>query len=250
MAGVSERTRLDQFLADRGLSETRARARDAILRGHVRVDGVTAAKPGQLVSDASTVVVDDPAAAYVSRAALKLVAALDHFGLDIAGRVALDIGASTGGFTEVALGRGARHVVAIDVGHGQMHPRIAADPRVTRIDGLNARALSRPDLGGHRVDLVISDVSFISLKLALPPALSLAEPGALGIFLVKPQFEAGREAIGKGGLLKDRLQGETIARDMADWLETQDGWRPVGTTASPISGGDGNREYLLVGRKA
>nr|WP_285292482.1 TlyA family RNA methyltransferase [Aureimonas altamirensis] len=241
---------MDQFLADRGFSETRARARDAILRGHVRIDGVTASKPGQLVSDGSTVEVDDPAAAYVSRAALKLVAALDHFRLDIAGRVALDIGASTGGFTEIALLRGASHVVAIDVGHGQMHPRIAADMRVTRIDGLNARALARQDLRGHPVDLLVSDVSFISLKLALPPALSLAEPGALGIFLVKPQFEAGRDAIGKGGLLKDRAQGEAIARDMAGWLEAQDGWRSIGTTASPISGGDGNREFLLVGRKA
>ncbi|WP_285293864.1 TlyA family RNA methyltransferase [Aureimonas altamirensis] len=250
MAGVSERTRLDQFLVDRGLSETRARARDAILRGHVRVDGVAASKPGQLVSDTVSVDMDDPASAYVSRAALKLVAALDHFSLDIAGRVALDIGASTGGFTQVALLSGARHVVAIDVGHGQMHPSIAADPRVTRIDGLNARALTRPDLGGHPVDLIVSDVSFISLKLALPPALSLAEPGALGIFLVKPQFEAGRDAIGKGGLLKDRSQGEAIARDMSGWLGAQDGWRPVGTTASPIAGGDGNREYLLVGRKA
>ena len=247
---MSERTRLDQFLADRGFSETRARARDAILRGHVRIDGVTASKPGQLVSDGSTVEVDDPAAAYVSRAALKLVAALDHFRLDIAGRVALDIGASTGGFTEIALLRGASHVVAIDVGHGQMHPRIAADMRATRIDGLNARTLTRQDLRGHPVDLLVSDVSFISLKLALPPALSLAEPGALGIFLVKPQFEAGRDAIGKGGLLKDRAQGEAIARDMAGWLEAQDGWRSIGTTASPISGGDGNREFLLVGRKA
>ncbi len=247
---MSERTRLDQFLADRGFSETRARARDAILRGHVRVDGVTASKPGQIVSDGSTVEVDDPAAAYVSRAALKLVAALDHFSLDIAGRVALDIGASTGGFTQIALLRGASHVVAIDVGHGQMHPRIAADMRVTRIDGLNARALTRQDLRGHPVDLVVSDVSFISLKLALPPALSLAEPGALGIFLVKPQFEAGRDAIGKGGLLKDRAQGEAIARDMAGWLEARDGWRSIGTSASPISGGDGNREFLLVGRKA
>lgn len=247
---MSERTRLDQLLVDRGLSETRARARDAILRGHVRVDGVTASKPGQPVSDAVSVDMDDPASAYVSRAALKLAAALDHFNLDIAGRVALDIGASTGGFTQVALLSGVRHVVAIDVGHGQMHPRIAEDPRVTRIDGLNARALTRQDLRGHPVDLVISDVSFISLKLALPPALSLAEPGALGIFLVKPQFEAGRDAIGKGGLLKDRSLGDTIARDMSGWLEAQEGWRSVGTTTSPIAGGDGNREYLLVGRKA
>lgn len=247
---MSERIRLDQFLADKGISQTRARARDSILRGHVRVDGTTATKPAQLVAHDATIEMDDPAGVHVSRAALKLVAALDHFQLDITGRIALDIGASTGGFTEIALLRGAHNVVAIDVGHDQMHPRIAADPRVTRIDGLNARSLTRQDLRDHSVDLILSDVSFISLKLALPPALSLAEPGAIGIFLVKPQFEAGREAIGKGGLLKDRAQAETIAQDLAGWLDAQPGWHTIGTTASPIAGGDGNREYLLVGRKA
>ncbi|WP_062227479.1 TlyA family RNA methyltransferase [Aureimonas frigidaquae] len=246
---MSDRTRLDQALADRGLCESRARARDAILRGHVTIDGQLCLKPGQRIADTAVLALNDPAAAYVSRAALKLEAALDGFALDIAGRVALDVGASTGGFTQVALARGARHVVALDVGHDQLHKRLAKDPRVTRIDGLNARALEERHLAGHAIDLVLSDVSFISLTLALPPALALAEPGALGIFLVKPQFEAGREAIGKGGIVRDAAVGPRIAQGLAEWLDGQPGWRSIGILPSPIAGGDGNQEFLLAGRK-
>lgn len=241
--------RLDQLLVELGLFATRSRARDAIQRGTVKVDGKPVTKPGQTVPRAAKISVDDPASAYVSRAALKLIAALDHFDLDVKGRTALDIGASTGGFTQVLLERGAAHVLAIDVGHDQLHETLRADPRVTNKEGLNARALELSHLDGREIDCVVSDVSFISLKLALPPALALAQKGAICALLVKPQFEAGREAIGKGGILRDPKDGERIAEELRSWLETQAGWRALGLCPSPIEGGDGNREYLLAGKK-
>ena len=241
--------RLDQLLVELGLFATRSRARDAIQRGTVKVDGKPVIKPGQTVPHTAKISVDDPASAYVSRAALKLIAALDHFDLDVKGRTALDIGASTGGFTQVLLERGAAHVLAIDVGHDQLHETLRADPRVTNKEGLNARALEHSHLDGREIDCVVSDVSFISLKLALPPALAFAQKGAICALLVKPQFEAGREAIGKGGILRDPKDGERIAEELRLWLETQAWWRALGLCPSPIEGGDGNREYLLAGKK-
>ncbi|RUW62239.1 TlyA family RNA methyltransferase [Mesorhizobium sp. M7A.F.Ca.US.008.03.1.1] len=246
---ASTRQRLDDLLVQRGLFASRSRARDAVERGTVTVDGVLARKPGQSVLPQCHVTIDDPAQGYVSRAALKLIGGLDHFGLDPAGREALDIGASTGGFTQVLLERGAAHVTAIDVGHGQMHPDIGGDPRVTVIEGLNARDLAFADLGGRIPDFIVSDVSFISLKLALPPALGLAKAGAKAMFLVKPQFEAGRDAIGKGGLLKDPYDASRVAGLLQDWLDSVPGWRSLGLHLSPIEGGDGNREFLLGGIK-
>lgn len=243
------RMRLDELLVLRGLFGSRSRARDAIERGTVRIGGVLAAKPGASVAEDAAITVDDPARAYVSRAALKLIAGLDRFRLDPSGRQALDIGASTGGFTQVLLERGARHVIAIDVGHGQMDASLRADPRVSCLEGVNARDLKGALLGGIAPDFIVSDVSFISLRLALPPALNLASQGALGIFLVKPQFEAGREAIGKGGLLRDPDEGARVAEKLRDWLDSVPGWRSIGLCPSPIEGGDGNREYLLAGVK-
>ncbi len=244
------RLRLDQFLVQRGDFPSRSRARDAILRGSVRIDGAPVDKPGALVAPTAGVEIADAARAYVSRAALKLIAALDHFGFDPSGRNALDIGASTGGFTQVLLERGASHVHCVDVGHGQLHPRLAADPRVTGFEGLNARDLETRHLGGASIGAVVSDVSFISLRLALPPALSLAAPGAFAALLVKPQFEAGRAAIGKGGLLRDPSRGAAIADALSAWLDGLPGWRSLGTIASPIAGGDGNEEFLLGGIRA
>lgn len=241
--------RLDQLLVARGLFKTRSRARDAIQRGTVRVNGTVITKPGDTCAPDVRIDVDDPAGAYVSRAALKLIAALDHFNLSPEGRHALDVGASTGGFTQVLLERGAAQVSAIDVGHGQMAADIASDARVTNIEGLNARNLTRQDLPEGPIDFVVSDVSFISLKLALPPALSLAEDGALCILLVKPQFEAGKENIGKKGLLKDAGLGPKIAEELEAWLTNECGWQSLGITPSPIEGGDGNHEYLLAGQK-
>ena len=246
---TSARQRLDDLLVARGLFASRSRAADAVRRGTVGVDGVVVSKPGQSVPADAAIAVDDPARGYVSRAALKLAAGLDRFGFDVKGCEVLDVGASTGGFTQLLLERGAAHVTALDVGHGQLHASLAADPRVTSIEGLNARDVTAADLGGRVPDLVVCDVSFISLKLALPPALGLAAPGARAVLLVKPQFEAGREAIGKGGLLRDPADAERVAHDLRGWLDGLPGWRALGLCPSPIEGGDGNREFLLGGVK-
>jgi len=247
---LPDRDRLDQMLVRLGLYESRSRARDAIARGAVLVDGRAVTKAGAVVASGAGITLCDPARAYVSRAALKLKAGLAAFGFDPAGRVCLDIGASTGGFTQVLLEAGASHVLAVDVGHDQLHASLAADPRVSNLEALNARELSRDHLEGRAVGAVVSDVSFISLKLALPPALDLATPGAFAVALVKPQFEAGRAAIGKGGLLKNAAQGPLIAEDLAAWLNGQPGWAAVGPIASPIEGQDGNHEFLIGGVKS
>ncbi|MDI6026654.1 TlyA family RNA methyltransferase [Corticibacterium sp. UT-5YL-CI-8] len=246
---ASARCRLDELLVARGYFASRSRARDAVLRGAVRIDGSPAAKPGQTVALDVEIQVEDPAANYVSRAALKLIAGLDHFGLKPNGCHALDIGASTGGFTQVLLERGASHVVAVDVGHGQMHDSLRGDARVSTLEGINARHLTLGDIGGVAPDFLVSDVSFISLKLALPPALELVLPGARGLFLIKPQFEAGKDAIGKGGLLKAPGVADLVAESLRQWLDEQPGWRAIGLCPSPIEGGDGNREFLLAGAK-
>lgn len=252
MAITEENTkplRLDQFLVEQGFCATRSRARDAIRRGTVSVNGKPVKKPAAHVSGAAKVTIDDAASSYVSRAALKLVHGLDHFGLDPADRICLDIGASTGGFTQILLERGAQKVFAIDVGHGQMHTDVAVDPRVLNMEGLNARDLSPELFDGEMPDFIVSDVSFISLKLALPPALNFAAPGSLGLFLVKPQFEVGREHIGKGGIVTDMALARQTASNVAGWLDQQPGWSSIGLTESPIEGGSGNREFLLAGRK-
>ena len=248
-ASTDARLRLDQLLVDRGLFATRSRARDAIARGRVKLDGRVETKAGRIVLSSTALDVDDPAQGYVSRAALKLIAALDAFGLDPAGRICLDIGASTGGFTQVLLQRGAAAVFALDVGHSQLHESLRDDLRVTVLEGLNGRDLKLEHLGGAAPDFLVSDVSFISLRLALPPALALSASGCLAAFLVKPQFEAGREAIGKGGILRDPARGEEIAAELSGWLDGRLGWRSLGWIASPIEGGDGNREFLLAGTK-
>jgi 23S rRNA (cytidine1920-2'-O)/16S rRNA (cytidine1409-2'-O)-methyltransferase len=246
---MEERMRLDQALVDRGLHPSRSRARDAVLRGSVRVDGVVVDRPATPVRPSSRIEIADPAAGYVARSALKLLHALDATGFDPSGRVALDIGASTGGFTQVLLERGARHVFALDVGHGQLDRRLKEDSRVTDLEGINARDLSADMLCGEPVGFLSSDVSFISLRLALPPALEIAEPGAFGIFLVKPQFEVGREHVGKGGIVRDASLALAAAEGIASWLEGRAGCQVASLMPSPIAGGDGNAEYLLAATK-
>ena len=243
------RIRLDELLVRQGHFPSRSRARDAVLRGAVCVDGAVERRPGRPVAADAPTRVADPGQAYVARSALKLIAGLDHFAIDVAGVVALDIGASTGGFTQVLLELGAAGVVAIDVGHGQLHESLRGDSRVIAIEGLNARDLTLGHLGGRAPDLIVADVSFISLRLALPPALALAAPGARAVVLVKPQFEAGREAIGKGGLLRDPATARSVAEVVAAWFADQPGWRVLGLVDSPIEGGDGNREFLLAAVK-
>ncbi|MBZ8133419.1 TlyA family RNA methyltransferase [Afifella sp. IM 167] len=242
---MTERLRLDEALVRAGLLPSRARARDAVLRGTVRVGGRTVTKPATRVGLDEEIRLDDPAARYVSRAALKLAAGLDAFGFEPAGRSVLDLGASTGGFTQLLLERGASHVLAVDVGHDQMHESLSSDPRLRLVEGLNARDLKRSDLGGQTIDAVTADLSFISLRLALPPALELAAPGSWGVFLVKPQFEAGREALGKGGILRDPDEGPRIAEALAEWLDGRSGWAVKGIAPAPLAGGDGNQEYCL-----
>jgi 23S rRNA (cytidine1920-2'-O)/16S rRNA (cytidine1409-2'-O)-methyltransferase len=249
MSKTIENQRLDQLLVTLDIFASRARARDAIARGTVKVDGRVITKPAQTVSPDADIIVEDPAQDYVSRAALKLIAALDHFGLDPKDRSCLDVGASTGGFTQVLLERGAEHVTAVDVGHDQMHERLLDDERITNIEGLNAREMTSEDIDDVEIDFIVSDVSFISLKLALPPALDLAEPGTECVLLVKPQFEAGRENVGKGGLLKHPETAPDVAAELERWLVEEMGWESLGMIPSPIAGGDGNVEFLLAGRK-
>jgi 23S rRNA (cytidine1920-2'-O)/16S rRNA (cytidine1409-2'-O)-methyltransferase len=246
--GADHKTRLDSALVARGLAPSRARARDAILRGCVTVDGAPTDKPSLVVAASAELAVDDPALAYVSRAALKLVAALDHFGYSPKDRIALDVGASTGGFAEVLLQQGARRVYCVDVGHGQLHERLAADPRVVNIEGTNVRDLDRVRVADP-ASAVTVDVSFISLELALPPALALAGDDAWGVFLVKPQFEVGRTHIGKGGVVRDRAAARRAADAIARFIKVEIGWVVDGIIASPIAGGDGNREFLIGARR-
>jgi 23S rRNA (cytidine1920-2'-O)/16S rRNA (cytidine1409-2'-O)-methyltransferase len=237
--------RLDLALVARGLVATRAKARDLIARGEVRIDGEVVRKPAMAVRVEQTIAVDAQAAAQVSRGAVKLAAALGHFGLDPAERIALDIGASTGGFTQVLLERGAARVYAVDVGKGQLHASLADDPRVVALENCDTRALDDrrvPDAIGA----IVADVSFISLRKALPAALALAAPGCWLVALVKPQFEAGRASIGKGGIVRDPALRTQALADVRDWLAARPGWRVLGHMPSPIEGGSGNVEFLLA----
>ena len=238
--------RLDQYLVLKGLAESRARAQAAIAAGLVTVDGAVAEKPAQKIGEGAAVAVAGAAHPYVSRGGVKLAAALDAFGIDPSGKTCLDLGASTGGFTDVLLRRGAAKIYAVDVGRGQLHEKIAGDPRVVNLEHTHAKDLS-PQRVPEPVDVIVCDVSFISLKKALPFALMLAAPGARLAALVKPQFEVGPEGVGKGGLVKDGLAGP-VADDMARWIKTQ-GWDVIGVIDSPILGGDGNREFLIGATK-
>ena len=239
--------RLDQLLVERGLAPSRERARALILAGHVTIDGAAAAKAGTSVDDASNVVLRTPDHPWVGRGGIKLAHALDVFEIDPAGLLALDVGASTGGFTDVLLQRGARAVVALDVGHSQIDWRLRTDARVHVIEGVNARHLEPADLpeDARTFDLVTVDVSFISLKHILPKLPALLSPAARVIALVKPQFEAGREEVGKGGIVRDpdvhaRVLDEVGRAALAVGLER------VGVEPSPIEGAEGNREFFIV----
>jgi 23S rRNA (cytidine1920-2'-O)/16S rRNA (cytidine1409-2'-O)-methyltransferase len=241
------KTRLDQLLVDRGLAPSRERARALILAGDVTVDGQPAGKAGTTVAADAAVLLRTPDHPWVGRGGLKLAHALDAFGIDPAGVTALDIGASTGGFTDVLLQRGAARVVALDVGHNQLDWKIRTDRRVHVIEGLNARYLTPAQLpdGLRRFDLVTVDVSFISLRHILPVIPPVLAPDGHVIALVKPQFEAGKTDVGKGGIVKDE---RIHARVVDEVLEAarQVGLRQRGLEASPITGAEGNREFLLL----
>ncbi len=219
-----------------------------IRRGCVFLDGKPLNKAGLILADDAEVTVSDPASDYVSRAALKLIAGLEKARFSITGRYALDLGASTGGFTQVLLERGANHVTAIDVGHDQMAEQLRDDPRVTCIEGLNARTLTAEHIEAAP-DIIVSDMSFISLRIAAQPALLLATDNADAVLLVKPQFEVGHDHIGKGGLVADKRVINEMLDGMRAWFDALPGWRLTHLVSSPIKGGDGNTEYLLCGKR-
>jgi 23S rRNA (cytidine1920-2'-O)/16S rRNA (cytidine1409-2'-O)-methyltransferase len=238
--------RLDTLLVDRGLVATRERARALILAGDVRVNGQVATKAGTPVPDAAEVTLTSPDHPYVGRGGLKLAHALDVFAIDVTGRRGLDIGASTGGFTDVLLQRGAARVVALDVGHGQLDWKIRSDPRVVTLERMNARTLTPADLPEdlRAFGIVTIDVSFISLRHILPGVPPLLEPGADVIALVKPQFEARREEVGKGGIIRDEAVHARVVAEVSAAADTL-GLRRAGLADSPITGMEGNREFLL-----
>lgn len=241
------KTRLDQLLVNRNLAESRSKAQALIMAGDVRVAGQVQTRPALPVSDDAAIEVA-AALPYVSRGGYKLAHALDAFGLDPGGLAALDAGASTGGFTDVLLQRGATRVVALDVGHGQLAWSLRTDPRVVVLEKVNARTLTADQLGPdapHVFDVVTIDVSFISLRLVLPALVPLLRPGGRLVALVKPQFEAGREDVGAGGIVRDpaihaRVVDEVVV-EAARLSLTHDG-----TTPSPIEGAEGNREFLAA----
>lgn len=235
--------RLDQLLADRGLAESRARARALIMAGAVTVSGARVDKPGAAVDEAAPVQVAAPDHPYVSRGGVKLAHALDVFGVDPAGKICLDIGASTGGFTDCLLQRGAAKVWAVDVGTNQLSYKLRSDPRVVSLEKTNARELD-PALITGRIGLLVADVSFISLRLAIPPALPLLEGDADMVLLVKPQFEAGRDKVGKGGVVRDPAARQRVVEELAMFFEGL-GWYTVGACESPITGPAGNVEYFI-----
>ena len=236
--------RLDIELVTRGFTDSRAKAQAMIKDNRVTVDGVSARKASQKISEDAQLEVENRGTEWVGRGAHKLIAALDHFQIDPAGKIAADIGASTGGFSEVLLSRDIAKVYAVDVGHGQLHHSLLDDPRLINLEGLNAKSLSSDQIE-EPLDIIVSDVSFISLKKALPASLALCKSGAFLTALVKPQFEVGKQNIGKGGIVKDPMLVEAVRIDMEKWISSQAGWQSLGTIESPITGSDGNREFLL-----
>lgn len=244
-----KKLRLDQLLVEQYGYETRSRARDAVLRGCVFIQGKLASKPGQTIVEDADISINDSAAKYVSRAALKLLHALELSKFDVTGKIALDLGASTGGFTQVLLEQEVKHVYAVDVGTGQMHPSLLGHGSLTNIENLNARDLTLDDLDGTRPEILVSDLSFISLKLALPKALELAADGAYGLFLIKPQFEVGKDSLGSGGIVRNQAVIDDAVKDLGNWLDNQPHWHLQTIFPSPIMGGDGNQEFLMIGYK-
>lgn len=243
---MSPRARLDVLLVARGLAESREKAQALILAGKVHVAGYPHAKAGTSLPDDVEIHVEAPEHPWVGRGGVKLAHALDVFGIDVRGRLALDIGASTGGFTDVLLQRGARHVIAVDVGHGQLHWKLRNDPRVSLHEGVNARALTRADIPeiGEGAEIATIDVSFISVKHILPALAPLVRPGADVVVLVKPQFEAGRRDVGEGGIVRDPAVHERVVAGVTA-AAAEVGLTRVALVESPITGAEGNREFLM-----
>ena len=242
-----KRERADLLLVARGLFESRARAQAAIAAGRVTADGSVIRKPSDEISSIA-VITAVPAHPYVSRGGVKLMAVLEALSINVTDRVCLDVGSSTGGFTEVLLSRGARRVYAVDVGHGQLAWKLRQDPRVVVRERLNARYLTRADIP-EAVNIITCDASFVGLATVLPAPIALAAERAELVALVKPQFEAGPERVGKGGVVRDPEVHREVCERAAAWVSDQPGWSVVGIVQSPILGPEGNREFLLYARR-
>jgi 23S rRNA (cytidine1920-2'-O)/16S rRNA (cytidine1409-2'-O)-methyltransferase len=242
-----KKIRADVALVEQGLVDSRARAQALILAGQVLEGTRRVDKPGQLVGGEPLTLrgQDHP---WVSRGGLKLVKGLDQFAIDPAGLVCLDVGASTGGFTDVLLSRGAARVYAVDVGHGQLAWKLRSDPRVVVLERTNARYLNAEQVP-EPVDLAVCDASFIGLATVLPAALSLVRPGGRLVALIKPQFEVGKGRVGKGGVVRDPALHQEVCDTVSAWLASLPGWRVLGLEESPILGPEGNKEFLIAGQR-
>jgi 23S rRNA (cytidine1920-2'-O)/16S rRNA (cytidine1409-2'-O)-methyltransferase len=240
--------RADQALVERGLAESRARAQALIMAGVVFSGEVRVAKPGEPVRDDAPLTLRGQDHPWVSRGGLKLAHGLDAFGFDPSGRICLDIGASTGGFTDVLLARGAAKVHAVDVGQGQLAWKLRTDPRVVVLERTNARHLDTA-LIPEPIGALVCDASFIGLRTVLPAGLALCAPGAFVVALIKPQFEAGPERVGKGGVVRDPAVHAEVCETIRHWFASLPGWTVTGITESPITGPEGNREFLIGATK-
>ncbi len=243
--GIKNKERVDLLLVKRGLAPTRARARSLIMAGAVYADGTRVEKAGTVVKEGSTIVVKDSALKYVSRGGIKLEEALRGFKIDVSDKVALDIGASTGGFTDCLLKHGAKRVYAVDVGYGQLDFKLRQDPRVAVMERVNARYLKPEDIG-ESVDISTIDVSFISLTKVIPPVSKILKPEGILIALIKPQFEVGKGEVGKGGIVREESKHEEVINKITSFLEELN-FKILGVIPSPILGADGNKEFLVGG---
>jgi 23S rRNA (cytidine1920-2'-O)/16S rRNA (cytidine1409-2'-O)-methyltransferase len=246
---MTKKTRLDQLLVERGLAESRSRAQALVMAGLVFAGERRLDKPGLGVAADLVVEVRGGDHPWVSRGGVKLAHGLDHFGVDPAGCVCLDVGASTGGFTDVLLTKGAAKVYAVDVGQGQLAWKLRQDGRVVVLEKTNARHLTAEQVPDP-IDLAVCDASFIGLEVVLPAPLALVRPGGRLITLIKPQFEVGKGQVGKGGIVRDPALHAEVCERLAAWLGSLPGWTVMGLTESPITGPDGNKEFLMAGAKA
>jgi 23S rRNA (cytidine1920-2'-O)/16S rRNA (cytidine1409-2'-O)-methyltransferase len=240
--------RVDQLLVERGLAESRARAQALVMAGLVFSGEKRIDKPGATLAAEAPLAVKGKPHPWVSRGGVKLAYALEHFAIDPKGCVCLDVGASTGGFTEVLLAKGAAKVYAVDVGHGQLDWSLRQHKRVVVLERTNARHLTREHVP-EPIDLVVCDASFIGLRTVLPAPLALTKPKAALVALIKPQFEAGPEKVGKGGIVRDEAVRAEVCEAIRAWLAAQPGWTVLGTAPSPIEGADGNKEFLIAARR-
>lgn len=242
-----EKRRLDIWLVEQKLAPSRSRARDLIKSGFIKVNGSIVTKVGQTVAPSTEITLSNEAPNFVSRSAVKLEQALSYFEIEVTGKTILDVGSSTGGFTEVLLRNGAKHIYAIDVGHDQLHESLKGNPKITSLEGQDARTLKPSDFNWP-IEAITIDVSFISLTKALETPLSFIQKQGWLIALIKPQFEVGKKALGKGGIVKNEAEHQAVIEKITKWLTKKPNWQILGVIPSPISGQSGNKEFLLAAK--